>query len=101
MVTLRLLFLVVAAGLVLPVQPVPPVQRGLLLRAQPVPPPRFPALPVRKVALEWLAPRVLPAMLPRFLALREVQALPELRLLAPPVLPVQPVQREAADLRLL
>lgn len=97
---LRLLFLVVAAALALPVPPVPPVPRALLLRALLVPLPRFPARPVRKVALGWLAPRVLPAMLPRFLALREVQALPELRLLAPRVLPVQPVQREAADLRL-
>lgn len=97
---LRLLFLVVAAGLALPVQPVPPVLQALLLRAQRVPLRPSPARQVPKAALGWLAQRVPPAMLPRFLALREVQALPELRLLAPRVLPVQPVQREAADLRL-
>ena len=78
----------------------PPVLRALLLQALLVLRLRFPVLLVRKAALGWLAQRVQPAMLPRFLALREVQALPELRLLAPRVLPVQPVQREVVDLRL-
>lgn len=89
-----------AAAPALLVRPVPPVPRALLLRALLVPPQQFPALPVRKVALGWLAPRVLPAMLPRFLALQEVQALLELQLLAPPVLPALPALPEAADLRL-
>lgn len=90
----------VAAALALLVRPVPPVLQALLLRALLVPLRPSPARQVPKAALGWLAQRVLPAMLPRFLALREVQALPELRLLAPPVLPVQPVQREVVDLRL-
>jgi len=94
---LRLLFLVVAAALALPVQPVPPVQRGLLLRAQQEPLPRFPARPVPKAAKELPAqpvPRETPL---RFLAPREVQAPPGLLLPAPRVPPALP---EAADLRL-
>lgn len=97
---LRLLFLVVAAGLALPVQPVPPVPRALPLQARRVPLRPSPARQVPKASKAWLVQPVPPAMLPRFQALREVQALPELRLLAPRVLPVQPVQPEAADLRL-
>ena len=96
---LQLLFLA-AARQALRVQPGPQVLQALLLRVLPVLLPRFPALLVRKAALGWLAQRVQPAMLLRFQALREVQAQPELRLPAQPVLPVQPAQREAADLRL-
>ena len=96
---LRLLFLA-ADRQALRVQPVPPVLQALLLRAQQEPLPRFPARQVPKASKAWLAQRVPPAMLLRFLALREVQALPELRLLAPQVLPVQPVQPEVVDLRL-
>ena len=99
--TLRLLCLAAADRQALRVRPVPPVLQVLLLRALLVLHLQFPALPVRKVALGLLAQRVPPATHPRFRALREVQALPELRLPAQRVPPVQPALLGAADLQLL